>query len=74
MVVHGDVNGDGKVNSQDLRRAQRHILGAAALNGYYLTAADVNGDGKVNSQDLRRSQRFILGSLNSLLPTQQTNP
>ncbi|MBQ8752394.1 MAG: SH3 domain-containing protein [Clostridia bacterium] len=74
VVVHGDVNGDGKVNSQDLRRAQRPILGAAALKGYYLTAADVNGDGKVNSQDLRRSQRFILGSLNSLLPTQQTNP
>ncbi|MBQ8683521.1 MAG: SH3 domain-containing protein [Clostridia bacterium] len=74
VVVHGDVNGDGKVNSQDLRRAQRHILGAAALNGYFLTAADVNGDGKINSQDLRRSQRFILGSLSSLQPTQQTNP
>ena len=66
VVIRGDVNGDGKVNSQDLRRAQRHILGVAKAEGYFLTAADANGDGTVNSQDLRRTQRFILGILTSL--------
>jgi len=66
VVIRGDVNGDGKINSQDLRRAQRHILAVAKLEGYYLTAADANEDGKVNSQDLRRAQRYILGILNSL--------
>ena len=67
VVIRGDVNGDGKVNSQDLRRTQRHILGSAALEGYFLSASDANGDGKVNSQDLRRAQRYILGTLDSLL-------
>lgn len=66
VVIYGDVNGDGKINSQDLRRTQRHILGVAKLSGYPLTASDTNGDGKVNSQDLRRSQRYILGILNTL--------
>lgn len=74
VLIYGDVNGDGKVNSQDLRRAQRHILGAAALNGYTLTAADVNKDGKINSQDLRRAQLYILGALNSLQVSVTTNP
>lgn len=66
VVIRGDVNGDGKVTSQDLRRTQRHILGVAKAEGYFLTAADANGDGTVNSQDLRRTQRFILGILTSL--------
>lgn len=72
VVIHGDVNGDGKVNSQDLRRTQRHILGAAALSGYHLIAADTNSDGKVNSQDLRRTQRYILGALAQLFTTKTT--
>lgn len=72
VVIYGDVNGDGKVNSQDLRRAQRHILGVAEIDSYFLTAADANRDGKVNSQDLRRTQRYILGILNELQPAPTT--
>ena len=68
IVIYGDVNGDGKINSQDLRRAQRHILGVAAIEGHTLTAADVNRDGKVNSQDLRQTQRHILGLTDTLQP------
>lgn len=68
VVIYGDINGDGKINSQDLRRAQRHILGVAKVKGHFLTAADVNMDGKVNSQDLRRAQRHILKILKTLQP------
>ena len=68
VVIYGDATGDGKINSQDLRRIQRHILGVAALEGHLLTAADVNRDGKVNSQDLRQAQRYILGLTTSLQP------
>jgi len=68
VVIYGDINGDGKINSQDLRRAQRHILGVAKVKGHSLTAADVNMDGKVNSQDLRRAQRHILKILKTLQP------
>ena len=72
VVIYGDANGDGKINSQDLRRVQRHILGVGVIDGHYLTAADVNRDGKVNSQDLRQAQRYILGLTTSLQPTPAT--
>ena len=68
VVIYGDVNGDGKVNSVDLRRAQRHILGVIKVEGYFLTAADANRDGKINSVDLRRAQRYILGILKDIQP------
>lgn len=68
VVIYGDANGDGKINSQDLRRIQRHILGVATVKSHALTAADVNMDGKVNSQDLRRTQRYILKLLKTLQP------
>ena len=65
MIV-GDVNGDGTVNSVDLLRAQKHILGLGELAGPYLTAADSNRDGKVDSVDLLRTQKYILKLLESL--------
>jgi len=68
VVIYGDANGDGKVNSQDLRRIQRHILGVASVEGPFLVAADANRDDKVNSQDLRRTQRHILKILDTLQP------
>ena len=68
VILYGDANGDGKINSQDLRRIQRHILGVATIKSHTLTAADVNMDGKVNSQDLRRTQRYILKLLKTLQP------
>ena len=68
VVIYGDVNGDGAINSQDLRHTQRHILGVKEIDGYPLTAADTNQDDTVNSQDLRRTQRYILGILEELQP------
>ncbi len=60
VIIYGDVNGDGKVTSYDLRVAQKHILNITHINGYYLTAADSSKDGKVTSYDLRVTQKFIL--------------
>ena len=60
VVIYGDIGGDGQVTSMDLRIAQKHILGASALSGYYLTAADAGKDGKVTSVDLRIIQKYIL--------------
>lgn len=72
IVIYGDVNGDGIINSQDLRRAQRHILGVSNISGYYLTAADTNMDGNLTSQDLRKTQRHILGLTATLQPPPPT--
>ena len=73
VLIYGDVNSDGKITSQDLRRIQRHILGTAPVEGIILTVADVNGDGKITSQDLRQAQRFILGLTPSVQPTPTTD-
>ena len=66
VVVQGDINGDGKATSIDLRMIQKHILGVTAVRGYALSACDVNGDGKVSSIDLRMIQKFILGVTTAL--------
>ncbi len=60
IVICGDVNGDGKVSSLDLRIAQKHILKLSTIDGYYLTAADSSKDGNLTSLDLRVTQKFIL--------------
>lgn len=66
IVVNGDVNGDSKVSTIDLRMIQKHILGILKMESAPVTAADVNGDGKVSTVDLRMIQKFILGSTDSL--------
>lgn len=60
MVVRGDVSGDGKINSTDLLKIQKHLLAAKKLSGSYQSAADVNGDGKINSTDLLKIQKYLL--------------
>ena len=66
IIIYGDVNGDGKVSSFDLRVAQKHILSIDTVDGYYLTAADSNKDGKLTSFDLRVTQKYILKITNTI--------
>jgi beta-N-acetylglucosaminidase/uncharacterized protein YraI len=57
----GDINGDGKINSLDVLKLQRYLLGLESISEKGKLAADLNGDGKVNSQDLLLLQKKILG-------------
>lgn len=57
----GDVNGDGRVDSEDLGLIERHVMTKIVLEGEQLTAADVNDDGKVNSADTNFLYRVIMG-------------
>ena len=66
ILIYGDVNGDGKVTSLDLRIAQKHILQIDTIEGYYLTAADSSKDGSLTSLDLRVTQKYILQMTDSL--------
>ena len=38
IIIYGDVNGDGKINSLDLLVLQRHILEIQRLNETFLKA------------------------------------
>jgi len=51
-----DVNGDRKVNIQDVQACVNHISGTQDWG----TRADVNGDGKVNENDVREIVNIIL--------------
>jgi len=44
IIVYGDMNGDGKIDTTDLLRLKNHILGSR-LNGAYLEASKLNASG-----------------------------
>lgn len=61
VVVKGDVNGDGKVNSKDVTRLRQNIKSPATypLDEGMTEAANVNGDSKVNGKDVTRLRQYI---------------
>ncbi len=61
IVKKGDATGDGKINSADLLKTQKHLLKNVDLTDtIYYTAADATGDGKINSADLLKIQKYLL--------------
>ena len=61
IILYGDSNGDGKINSIDLLVIQRHILEIERLKGVYRKASNINRNGKdPTSIDLLLIQRHIL--------------
>ncbi len=54
VVVPGDANGSGTVNTADITVLQKHVLGEELLSGVYLAAADLDGNGVLNTADLVR--------------------
>ena len=61
VVIKGDVSGDGRLDSLDLLKIQKHILGVSALSDVARSAADVSGDGIIDSLDLLKLQKHLLG-------------
>lgn len=62
IILYGDANGDGKINSVDLLVIQRHILEIEPLKEIYRKASNINKNGKKpTSVDLLLIQRHILG-------------
>lgn len=62
IIIYGDVNGDGKINSIDLLVLQRHILEIESLKGVFLKAGNISKNEKnPSSLDSLLIQRHILG-------------
>jgi len=57
VIIPGDANGDGKVNSRDAARILQYV--ARWDVEIDLTASDVTGDGKVNSRDAARILQYV---------------
>ena len=57
----GDINGDGKVNTLDVARANANARGGTALLGYEFACSDTTGDGKVNTIDVARINAHAKG-------------
>ena len=61
IIIYGDANGDGKINSVDLLVIQRHILKIKSLSTIFKKASNINKNGKnPTSVDLLLIQRHIL--------------
>ena len=62
IIIYGDANGDGKINSVDLLVIQRYILELETLDDIFIKASIINKTSKKpTSVDLLLIQRHILG-------------
>lgn len=61
IIVTGDVDGNGHVDSHDIALIQKYILKIGLFTGVYEQAADLDQDGGINSRDIASIQKIILG-------------
>lgn len=52
VIIYGDANGDGRVNSIDMHAVFEQRMGDINAVEPFLTAMDVNRDGRINSIDM----------------------
>ena len=64
--ILGDVNGDGKLNAQDVQMLRNFLLKKITLTKAQRAAADVNHDNSVNAQDVQKLRNFLLKKISSL--------
>lgn len=61
VVVLGDINGDGKIDSADMLVLRRHLMKITELKDSKYISADPNKDSKIDSADMLALRRHLLG-------------
>ncbi len=64
IVIKGDVDGNGVIDSTDYMRIKSVFLGNITLSHIYNVAADCDGNGVVDSTDYMRMKAHFLGTYN----------
>lgn len=62
IIIMGDINGDGMINSRDIAIIQGYMLTTYPFwfSGGNRLAADMNGDGIINTRDIGAIQKYML--------------
>lgn len=60
VVLYGDANGDGRINSTDVYGQFMHVLRKQQLSGIYVSSSDVDRNGKINSTDVYLTFQHVL--------------
>lgn len=61
VIVPGDANGDGVVNSRDMLQLKKYMAGKISVDILNFANTDITGDGKINSMDSLKLKRIITG-------------
>ena len=61
IVIFGDTDGNGKIDTDDIVAIQKHMLHVKLLGGAYLAAADADHNGKTELGDIITLLRHING-------------
>ena len=64
VVVSGDVDGNGAIDSTDYLRVKSHFLSAITLSNSQFKAADVDNSNAIDSTDYLRIKGHFLGTYN----------
>ncbi|MBE6648885.1 MAG: starch-binding protein [Ruminococcaceae bacterium] len=62
VMIKGDVDGNGEVDSTDYLKIKQHFLGTYTVNGVYELASDIDNNGKIDTTDYIRIKSHFLGA------------
>ena len=63
----GDINGDGLINTGDVLKLHRYVLGKIeVMEDVYIYSSYLNSDNLINTGDVMKLHRYILGKIVSL--------
>ena len=60
IVIYGDINGNGSIDSVDLVRLRKYLIGLIDITGTNAIAADVSRDKNISSVDLVRIRKHLI--------------